>query len=233
MRQMWSSEQQWRKENSEQQTFNEERDEGGRGYDHWEREEDEEVVEEEEGYDLTPKHKIRTPIMEETESSVEQALRSRVGSRRLRREKVQGREGGSGDREDNGRLDVEEGGVDEEDMKLSLAGNVSLSANFLPTYKENVNSSTRLLSRSTLRQSLQYYDDETALQSSTAGEEACRLLQDGIFLKFQFSNQGISHSVARRKEQHKFVNNELWVETTKKKCIVNANRERLNATDNE
>ena len=176
MRQMWSSEQQWRKESSEQQTFNQERDEGGAGYDHWEREEDEEVVEEEEGYDLTPKHKIRTPIMEETESSVEQALRSRVGSRRLRREKIQGREGESGDREDDGRLDVENGGVDEEDMKLSLAGNVSLSANFLPTYKENVNSSTRLLSRSTLRQSLQYYDDETALQSSTAGEEACRLL---------------------------------------------------------
>ena len=192
MRQMWSSEQQWRKESSEQQRFNEERDEGGRGYDHWEREEDEEVVEVEEGYDLTPKHKIRTPIMEETESSVEQALRSRVGSRRLRREKVHGREGGSGDREDDGRLDVEEGGVDEEDMKLSLAGNVSLSANFLPNYKENVNSSTRLLSRSTLRQSLQYYDDETALQSSTAGEEACRVLQDGIFPKFQFSNQGIS-----------------------------------------
>ena len=183
MRQMWSSEQQWRKESSEQQGFNEERDEGGRGFDHWEREEDEE-----EGYDLTPKHKIRTPIMEETESSVEQALRSRVGSRRLRREKVHGREGGSGDREDDGRLDVEEGGVDEEDMKLSLAGNVSLSANFLPTYKENVNSSTRLLSRSTLRQSLQYYDDETALQSSTAGEEACRLLQDGIFPKSAFVN---------------------------------------------
>ena len=44
MRQMWSSEQQWRKESSEQQGFNEERDEGGRGFDHWEREEDEEVV---------------------------------------------------------------------------------------------------------------------------------------------------------------------------------------------
>merc|ERR1719220_3228131 len=100
MRQMWSSEQQWRKESSEQQRFSDERDEGGRGYDHWEREEDEEVVEEEDGYDLTPKHKIRTPIMEETESSVEQALRSRVGSRRLRRENLPGREGEVGDRED-------------------------------------------------------------------------------------------------------------------------------------
>ena len=36
-------------------------------------------------YDLTPKHKIQTPIMEETESTVEQELRSRGQSRRLRR----------------------------------------------------------------------------------------------------------------------------------------------------
>jgi len=36
-------------------------------------------------YDLTPKHKIRTPIIEETESTVEQELRSRGQSRRLQR----------------------------------------------------------------------------------------------------------------------------------------------------
>ena len=86
-----------------------------------------------EGFDLTPKHKIRTPIMEETESSVEQALRSRVGSRRLRRENLQGREGEGGDREGvtRTRMDEEEDvGMDEEDMKLSLAENVSP---FLPT----------------------------------------------------------------------------------------------------
>lgn len=130
MRQMWNSEQQWNKENAgQQQRFNDERDEGGGGgYDHWEREDDEG---DEEGFDLTPKHKIRTPIMEETESSVEQALRSRVGSRRLRRENIQGREGEGGDREGMTRTrmdeEEEEGGVDEEDMKLSLAENVSAS----------------------------------------------------------------------------------------------------------
>ena len=124
MRQMWNSEQQWNKENAgQQQRFNDERDEGG-GYDHWEREDDEG---DEEGFDLTPKHKIRTPIMEETESSVEQALRSRVGSRRLRRENLPGREGEVGDREDmtRARMAEEDLGVDEEDMKLSLAENVS------------------------------------------------------------------------------------------------------------
>ena len=36
-------------------------------------------------YDLTPKHKIQTPIIEETESTVEQELRSRGQSRRLKR----------------------------------------------------------------------------------------------------------------------------------------------------
>ena len=128
MRQMWASEQQWSQENvGQQQRFNEERDEGGGSFDHWEREEEEEG--EEEGFDLTPKHKIRTPIMEETESSVEQALRSRVGSRRLRRENLQGREGeGGGDREGVTRTrmaEEEDLGVDEEDMKLSLAENVS------------------------------------------------------------------------------------------------------------
>ena len=128
MRQMWASEQQWSQENGgqqQQQRFNEERDEGGGGFDHWEREEEEG---EEEGFDLTPKHKIRTPIMEETESSVEQALRSRVGSRRLRRENLPGREGEGGDREGMTRTRMAEEeyvGVDEEDMKLSLAENVS------------------------------------------------------------------------------------------------------------
>ena len=125
MRQMWASEQQWSQENGgQQQRFNEERDEGGGGFDHWEREEEGE----EEGFDLTPKHKIRTPIMEETESSVEQALRSRVGSRRLRRENLPGREGEGGDREGMTRTRMAEEeyvGVDEEDMKLSLAENVS------------------------------------------------------------------------------------------------------------
>ena len=126
MRQMWASEQQWSEENAgQQQWFNEERDEGGGGFDHWEREEEEG---EEEGFDLTPKHKIRTPIMEETESSVEQALRSMVGSRRPRRENIPGREGEGGDREGMTRTRVaeeEDVGVDEEDMKLSLAENVS------------------------------------------------------------------------------------------------------------
>ena len=137
MRQMWASEQQWSQENvqqqQQQQRLNEERDEGGGGgFDHWEREEED--GEDMEGFDLTPKHKIRTPIMEETESSVEQALRSRVGSRRLRRENLQGREGeGGGDREGvtGTRMDEEDDvGLDEEDMKLSLAENVS---HFLPT----------------------------------------------------------------------------------------------------
>ena len=121
---MWASEQQWSQENGgQQQRFNEERDEGG-GFDHWEREEEEDG--EGEGFDLTPKHKIRTPIMEETESSVEQALRSRVGSRRLRRENIQG-EGPEG-REGVARArmpEEEDVGADEEDMKLSLAENVS------------------------------------------------------------------------------------------------------------
>ena len=123
---MWASEQQWSQENAgQQERFNEERDEGGGGFDHWEREEEEG---EEEGFDLTPKHKIRTPIMEETESSVEQALRSRVGSRRLRRENLPGREGEVGEREGMTRTrmaEEEDLGLDEEDMKLSLAENVS------------------------------------------------------------------------------------------------------------
>ena len=136
MRQMWASEQQWSQENvqQQQQRLNEERDEGGGGggFDHWEREEEDDG-EDMEGFDLTPKHKIRTPIMEETESSVEQALRSRVGSRRLRRENLQGREGEGGEREGvtRTRMDEEEDvGLDEEDMKLSLAENVS---DMLPT----------------------------------------------------------------------------------------------------
>ena len=131
MRQMWASEQQWSQENvqqqQQQQRLNEERDEGGGGgFDHWEREEED--GEDMEGFDLTPKHKIRTPIMEETESSVEQALRSRVGSRRLRRENLQGREGEGGDREGMTRTrmaEEEDVRVDDEDMKLSLAENVS------------------------------------------------------------------------------------------------------------
>ena len=136
MRQMWASEQQWSQENAgQQQRFNEDMEEGGGGgFDHWEREEEEG---EEDGFDLTPKHKIRTPIMEETESSVEQALRSRVGSRRLRRENLQG-EGGEG-REGMTRArmsEEEDVGVDEEDMKLSLAENVS---SFLTILSKHLN----------------------------------------------------------------------------------------------
>ena len=44
------------------------------GYDHWVAEDEddgEEYLDDEEDYKLTPKHKIRTPIMEETESTVE------------------------------------------------------------------------------------------------------------------------------------------------------------------
>jgi hypothetical protein len=82
------------------------------GFDQWVAGEEgvEEGGEGDEGeYERTPKHKIRTPIMEETESSVEQAMRSRVGSRRLRRDRMPGEEGGV----------EEEDGEEVEELNLS------------------------------------------------------------------------------------------------------------------